>query len=150
MVYSFEDVAIGQQFDCGEHQITREEILEFAQKYDPQPIHVDENAAKQTMYGSLIASGWHTCCVAMRLMCDRFLNHSTGIGSPGIDEIRFLRPVRPGDTLKISFDIVEKIPSRSKPDRGTIKQKAFVMNQDDEMVLTMIAMTMMKRREAAE
>lgn len=147
MVYSFEDVSVGQRFDCGEYTVSREEILEFARKYDPQPIHVDEDAAGKSMYGGLIASGWHTCGVAMRLMCDRFLNHSTGLGSPGIDEIRFLRPVRPGDILKVSFDIVEAIPSRSRPDRGIIKQKAFVTNQQDEMVLTMVAITMMQRRE---
>lgn len=147
MIYAFDDMTVGQHFDCGDYAVTREEILEFAQKYDPQPIHVNEAAAAKTMYGSLIASGWHTCGIAMRLMCDSFLNQSTGIGSPGIDEIRFLRPVRPGDVLRVSFDILETTPSRSKPDRGSIRHKTFVMNQKDEMVLTMVAITMMRRRQ---
>ncbi len=150
MAYAFEDVRVGQHFDCGTYTVSREEILEFANKYDPQPFHVDEAAASKTMYGGLIASGWHTCAITMRVMCDGFLNDATGIGSPGIDEIRFFRPVRPNDTLSISFDVIETTASKSKPDRGSIKHKVFVENQNGEMVMTMVAITMMRRRELAD
>ena len=147
--YAFEDVHVGQHFDCGEYHVTREEILEFARKYDPQPFHVDEEAASRTMYGGIIASGWHTCAMAMRRLCEGFLNHAQGVGSPGIDEIRFLRPVRPGDVLRVEVEIVDVKPSPSKPDRGSITQKILVLNQKDEVVLTMQAITMMRRRNPA-
>lgn len=150
MTYAFEDITIGQHFECGEYRVTREEILEFARKYDPQPFHIDDEAASQTMYGGLIASGWHTCAMAMRRICDHFLNNAAGIGSPGIDEIRFLRPVRPGDILRVSMDMIEATPSRSKPDRGSIKHKTVVLNQQDEVVLTFIGITMLRRRQPAD
>lgn len=150
MTYAFEDINIGQHFECGEYPVTREEILDFARKYDPQPFHVDEEAAARTMYGGLIASGWHTCAMAMRQICDHFLNQAAGIGSPGIDEIRFLRPVRPGDVLRVSLDVIEVTPSRSKPDRGSIRHKVLVLNQKDEVVLTFIGITMLRRRQPAD
>ncbi|RMF11257.1 MAG: MaoC family dehydratase [Alphaproteobacteria bacterium] len=144
-------MTVGQNFDFeGNYKITREEIIEFARKYDPQPFHVDESAAAKTMYGGLIASGWHTCAVAMRLLCDGFMNQSTGIGSPGVDEIRWIRPVRPGDELKASLEILEVTPSRSKPDRGSIKHKLVVTNQLDEVVMIVTGITMMRRRVPAD
>ena len=146
--YAFEDMTVGQIFDFeGSYKISRDEIIEFARKYDPQPFHVDESAASKTMYGGLIASGWHTSAIAMRLMCDGFMNKSTGIGSPGVDEIRWVRPVRPDDELTAYMEILEVTPSRSKPDRGSIKQKVIVTNQKDEVVMTFIGISMMRRRE---
>lgn len=146
--YAFEDMTVGQNFDLdATYQVSRDEIIEFAGKYDPQPFHTDESAASKTMYGGLIASGWHTSAISMRLLCDGFLNHSTGIGSPGVDEIRWIRPVRPGDTLSASFEILDVKPSRSKPDRGSIKIKLLLTNQKDEVVMTMQAITMMRRRD---
>lgn len=149
-VYTFEDMAVGQHYNCGTHQVSREDILEFAKKFDPQPFHMDEAAAAKSMYGGLIASGWHTCAMAMRCMCDHFLNNATGVGSPGFDEIRFVRPVRPGDVLEVSLEVLEVTPSRSKPDRGAIKTKTYIMNQKGELAATIVATTLMRRREALE
>lgn len=149
--YAFEDMTVGQNFEFKDtYKVTKNEIIEFAQKYDPQPFHVDESAAAKTMYGGLIASGWHTCAIAMRLLCDGFMNSSTGIGSPGIDDIRWVRPVRPDDELSASLEILEVIPSRSKPDRGSIRHKMVVTNQNDEVVMTITSITMMRRRNRAE
>lgn len=145
--FAFEDMTVGQTFDFdGSYRVTRDEIIEFARRFDPQPFHVDESAASKTMYGGLIASGWHTSSIAMRLLCDHFMNSSTGIGSPGVDEIRWVRPVRPDDELSAGMEILEVTPSRSKPDRGTVKHKVVVTNQKDEVVMTFIGMTMMRRR----
>lgn len=150
MAYAFEDMAAGQHFDCGAYEVTRDEILEFARKYDPQPFHTDEAAATQTIYRGLIASGWHTCAVAMRRMYDGFLKNAAAIGSPGFGEIRFIKPVRPGDVLEVSFEVLDVTPSRSKPDRGAITTKTYVLNQKGELAVTIIATTMMLRRNITE
>ncbi|MGD8871600.1 MAG: MaoC family dehydratase [Gemmatimonadota bacterium] len=143
----WEDLPSGTVIDLGSYEVTEEEILEFARKYDPQPFHTDAEAAKGSIYGGLIASGWHTCAMSMRMLCDKLLLRAASLGSPGLDQIRWLRPVRPGDTLGGFMEVVESRPSRSKPDRGIIKSRWEVKNQDDEVVLTMEGAAMYRRRD---
>jgi acyl dehydratase len=126
-----------------------EEIKRFAREYDPQPYHVDEQAAKQTPFGGLIASGWQTCAVAMRLMCDGYLLDSTCIGSPGIEELRWTTPVRPGDALRFRATVLEQTPSRSDARRGTVKFRWDVVNDRDEVVCTMVGRQHFRRRVPA-
>jgi len=142
----WEDLPSGTVIDLGTYEVTKEEILEFARKYDPQPFHTDEEAAKRSIYGGLIASGWHTCAMSMRMLCDHLLLRAASLGSPGLDQIRWLRPVRPGDTLAGIMEVVDSRPSKSKPDRGLIKSRWEVTNQDGEVVLTMEGHGMYRRR----
>ena len=146
--FYWEDMYAGRVIELGERKVTREEIIEFARKYDPQPFHTDEAAAKQSIYGGLIASGWHTCAMMMRTLYDGVLVNAASLGSPGVDNVRWLKPVRPGDTLRFRMTIVESRPSRSKPDRGTIKSKSEVFNQNNELVMTMEGMGMYRRRSS--
>jgi acyl dehydratase len=148
--YYWEDLYAGKVIELGPRQVTRDEIIEFARRYDPQPFHTDEAAAKHSIYGGLIASGWHTCAMMMRMLYDGLLVHASSLGSPGVDSVRWLKPVRPGDTLRSRMTVVEARPSRSKPDRGTIKSKWEVFNQSDELVMTMEGMGMYRRRGAAD
>jgi len=142
----WEDLPAGTVMDLGTYEVTREEILEFANKYDPQPFHVDEEAAKDSIFGGLIASGWHTCSMMMRLLCDGLLLRAASLGSPGMDEVRWLKPVRPGDTLHAKMEVVESRASQSKPDRGVIRSRWEVHNQDGELVMTMEGRGMYRRR----
>lgn len=144
----WEDFAVGQTIELGEREVSRDEIVEFAQQYDPQAFHVDEAAAEASLYGGLIASGWHTCAMVMRMMCDGYLLRSASLGSPGIDSIRWLRPVRPGDVLRAQMTVLEARPSASKPDRGILKSDWKVLNQHDELVMTMQGLGMFRRRPA--
>lgn len=144
----WEDLPSGTVIDLGSYEVTEGEILEFARKYDPQPFHTDVNAAKDSIYGGLIASGWHTCAMSMRMLCDKLLLRAASLGSPGLDEIQWHRPVRPGDTLGGFMEVIESRPSRSKPDRGIIKSRWEVTNQDGEVVLTMVGNGMYRRRSA--
>lgn len=144
--FYWEDMYAGRVIELGERKVAREEIIEFARQYDPQPFHTDEAAAKQSIYGGLIASGWHTCAMMMRMLYDGVLIRAASLGSPGVDSVRWLKPVRPGDTLRARMMIVEARPSRSKPDRGTINSKWEVFNQNDELVMTMEGMGMYRRR----
>ncbi len=121
----------------GEYTVSKEEIIEFASKFDPQPQHVDPVAALDTHKNGLLASGWHTTAIFMRMQCDAFLIESSSIVSPGTDEIRWLRPVRPGDTLHGTNEIIEKRASRSKPDRGIITSSVILENQNNEQVMTL-------------
>ena len=146
MIRYFDDFKPGQIFELGRHTITKESIVAFAREYDPQPFHTDEEAAKETIYGGLIASGWQTGAIMMRLFWDGLLNECAGLGSPGIDELRWVKPVRPGDTLSLRFSVLETIPSRSKPDRGVVRSLSEVLNQHGEMVLTMKGLGMFMRR----
>jgi acyl dehydratase len=130
--------------------VTRDEIVDFAREFDPQPFHLDEVAAGRSIYGGLLASGWHTCAIHMRLMWDTFLKDTASLGSPGIDEIRWVLPVRPGDTLRARFTVVEAIPSRSKPDRGIVRSVSEVFNQHGEVVMTLRGLGMFARRQNAE
>jgi acyl dehydratase len=148
-VLYFEDFPPGDVRESPPRTITREEMVEFARQYDPQPFHLDDEAAKKTIYGGLIGSGWLTVSVMMRLLWDTMLKDTVSLGSPGSDEIRWLKPVRPGDTLRARFTVVEAIPSRSKPDRGVVKTFTEILNQHGEVVMTMRGMGMFGRRPAA-
>jgi len=143
----WEDFRTDDEIDLGEYRVTREEILEFARRYDPQPFHTDEEAAKESIYGGLIASGWHTCAMMMRLLCEAVLLDAASLGSPGVESVRWLKPVRPGDTLTARMRVLDTRASRSKPDRGIIKSRWEVSNQDGETVMTMEGMGMYRRRE---
>jgi acyl dehydratase len=143
-----EDFTPGQVRESPPRTLTKDEIIAFARDYDPQPFHTDEVAAKHTVYGGLIASGWQTVAIMMRLLWDTFLKDTASLGSPGSDEIRWLKPVRPGDTLRARFTVVEAIPSRSKPDRGVVKTYTEMLNQHGEVVMTMRGMGMFGRRRA--
>ena len=147
MIY-FEDLPAGDVRESPPRTITREEMLAFARQYDPQPFHLDEDAARTTIYGGLIASGWLTVAVMMRLLWDTLLKDAVSLGSPGADEVRWLKPVRPGDTLRARFMVVEAIPSRSKPDRGVVKTLTEVRNQHGEVVMTMRGLGLFGRRGA--
>jgi acyl dehydratase len=145
-----EDFVVGEVIELGSRPVTREEVVEFASRYDPQPFHVDEGAAKASIFGGLIASGWHTASMFMRLFVDRVLAGGASLGSPGIDEIRWPRPVRPGDTLTARVTVLEAAPSRSKPDRGHVRIRYEVSNQTGETVMTMIGVSLYRRRPAPE
>lgn len=144
----FEDFHAGDVYDLGSRSVTREEILDFARQFDPQYFHVDEERAKESIYGGLIASGWHTAAMTMRLACDAIVLQSASMGSPGLDELRWVRPVRPGDTLTARMEILSARASQSKPDRGIVNSQVIVANQDGETVLTWKAMGMYRRRPA--
>lgn len=142
----FEDFETGQTIDVGTRTVTEEEIIDFASKFDPQPFHVDKDAAEKSIYGGIIASGWHTCSMMMRMLVDHFLRQSSSMGSPGVDEIRWLKPVRAGDTLSVSTTILETRPSTSKPDRGVVMTQWQARNQHGELVATVKGMGMYGRR----
>jgi acyl dehydratase len=141
-----DDLRPGQTFALGRRSVPREEIVEFARAWDPQPFHLDEEAAKASIYGQLIASGWHTACIFMRLFADGLLHRTAAIGSPGLDELRWLKPVYAGDSLDARVEILEVRPSRSRPDRGAARIRCVVSNQRGDEVLTMIATVMFLRR----
>lgn len=143
-----DDLRAGPVGEYGSYTVTREEIIAFARAYDPQPFHVDDEAAKRSIYGGLIASGWHTASLAMRLVVDGFLSRAASLGSPGIDQLRWLKPVRPGDTLSVRVEILEITPSRSKPDRGSIRVTYETLNQRREVVLALTCAMMFARRPA--
>lgn len=142
----FEDFEVGATIETGSKTVTEEEIIAFAKQFDPQPFHVDKAAAEQSMYGGIIASGWHTCGIVMRLTVDGFLNQAASLGSPGMDEIRWLKPVRGGDTISASATTLESRPSSSKPDRGVITTLWQAKNQHGEVVATLKGRAMMLRR----
>lgn len=144
----FEDFAAGSVREFGPKTVTREEIVAFASEFDPQPMHLDESAAKQSMLGGLAASGWHTSAIAMRLMCDGFLLNSTSQGSPGIDELKWKKPVRPGDALTVRHTILSTRESKSRPEFGLVHQKCEALNQRGEPVLEMVFTAMFGKRKA--
>jgi acyl dehydratase len=144
----FEDLPAGSVRESAPRTITREEMLAYARQYDPQPFHLDEAAAKDSIYGGLIGSGWLTVSVMMRLLWDTLLKDAVSLGSPGADEVRWLKPVRPGDTLRARFTILDAIPSRSKPDRGVLKTLTEMVNQHGEVVMTLRGLGMFARRPA--
>jgi acyl dehydratase len=141
-----EDFQVGEVLQAGSSVVSREEILQFAQQFDPQPFHVDDEAARSSIFGGIIASGWHTAAMAHRLLVKHVLSISAAMGSPGIDELRWLLPVRPGDELLLRLEVLSITPSRSKPDRGVIKMKMEVRNQKAELVMTEIATALFARR----
>lgn len=146
--YWFEDFPVGMAVEIAGPTLTRESILEYARRYDPQPFHTDEAAAKQSIYGGLIASGWHTVSLVMRMICDAYLLEAASLGSPGVNEVRWLKPVRPGDAIRLRMTVIEARPSTSKPDRGTVLHRWEVFNQKDEVVLKMEGYGMFRRRGA--
>lgn len=145
----FDDFAAGERFEFGAYRVTAEEIVDFARKYDPQPFHLDEAAARASHFGGLVASGWMTNAVLMRLLCDHFIPRVSSMGSPGVDEVRWLLPVRPGDTLRARVEVLETRPSNSKPDRGVMRCRHELLNQRGEVVATLLGMGMYRRRPAA-
>ena len=145
----FEDYAPGSVHEFGPIKVEETEIIEFARRYDPQVFHIDPEAAKRTIYGGLIASGWHTAGLMMRLLVDHYLSHVASLGSPGIDELRWLKPVRPGDELTVRVTVLETRRSRSKPDRGIVRSFVEVLNQGGEVVMTLKAVNFMRCRTAA-
>jgi len=142
----FEDLVPGRVFELGTIDVTAEEIIEFAMKYDPQPFHVDPEAAADSPFGGLIASGWHTCALFMRLLFDGILHDSSSQGSPGMDELRWLAPVRPGDRLSGVSTVEVASPSATKPNRGTVLLRSEMTNQDGVVVLRMRGRGMYGRR----
>ena len=131
----FEDYPAGEQVEFGSYRMTEEQIVAFARDFDPQPFHVDKDAARQSVYGGLVASGWHTASAMMRMMVDHFISPKTSMGSPGMDEIRWLKPVRPGDTLRVRVTVLSAKRSTTKPDRGVIDQRVEVINQHGDVVM---------------
>jgi acyl dehydratase len=144
----FEDYVPGAVYEYGYVTVTEAEILDFARAFDPQPIHVDPELAAKGPFGGLIASGWHTAAIGMRLIVDHYLSKVASIASPGIDELRWPAPLRPGDTVRMRVTIVESRRSRSKPDRGLVRTHAELITQKDETVLTLTAMNLLRARSA--
>jgi len=145
----FEDFQVGQVHELGTYEVTREELLAFARQYDPQPFHLDEEAGRRSIYGSIIASGWQTAAICHRLLVRAVLEDSASMGSPGLDELRWLRPVRPGDTLSARIEVLEVTPSRSKPDRGVLRFRVEVDNQDGELAMSMVGASFIGCRPAS-
>ncbi len=141
-----EDYTPGAVYEYGYITVSEAEILDFAQAFDPQPIHVDPEFAAQGPFGGLIASGWHTAGIMMRLFADHCLSRVASLASPGIDELRWPAPVRPGDSLRLRATLVEVRRSRSKPDRGLVRTRAELINQNDEVVLALTAMNLIRAR----
>jgi acyl dehydratase len=146
-VLYFEDLEVGREIDYGSYEVTREEVLEFARKYDPQPFHLSDEAAAKTYFGRLAASGWHTAAMTMAVIVRHFEKEpQAGLGSPGVDELRWLKPVYPGDTLHVRSRLLEKTPSRSKPDIGSFRTQTTVTNQDEEPVMRFTSIVLIRRR----
>jgi len=136
----FEDIAVGRVRRFGHYAVTRDEVVAFAEKFDPQPFHLSDDAAAKTHFGRLSASGWHTCAMTMAMIVeDLKANQQAGLGSPGIDELRWLKPVYPGDTLTCESEVTEKRVSASRPEMGIFKSKMTVFNQDGVAVMTFIS-----------
>ena len=142
----FEDYKPGAVYEYGYATLTTDELLDFARKFDPQPMHIDPDYAASGPFGGLIASGWHTAGLMMRLLADNYLSKVAGLASPGVDELRWPHPVRAGDVLRLRVEIVEARESRSKPDRGVVRTKAELLNQDDVVVMSLLAVNMVAKR----
>ena len=142
----WEDFPAGDTKEMGSHTFTEEEIIAFARQFDPQPFHIDPAAGKNSFFGGLIASGWHTCSIAMRLMVDKYVSRSASLGSPGLDNIRWLAPVHAGDTISYRRTITEARASASKPEVGLVNTRWEAVNQRGEKVMTMEGWGMFRRR----
>ena len=143
----FEDYAPGLTVDCGSFSVNEAEVIAFAEKYDPQPFHVDPVAAKDGPFGGLIASGWHTTSLMMRQLVDHYVSPESSLGAAGVDEIRWPRPVRPGDTLHVRATVLESRRSASKPDRGIVKTLAELVNDDGDLVMKVTAINFILLRD---
>jgi acyl dehydratase len=144
----FEDYLPGSVLEFGTVPVEESDIIAFARRFDPQPFHVDPEAAVRGPFGGLIASGWHTASLTMRLYADHYLSRVASLGSPGVDEVRWLEPVRPGDVLRIRLSILEARRSRSKPDRGVVRTQVEVLNQRGQVVMSFKAVNLFRCREA--
>jgi len=142
----WEDFKVGDRAEMGSHTFTEEEILSFGRAYDPQPFHTDREAADKSFFGGLIASGWHTCAVAMRVMVESYLRHAASLGSPGIENVRWPHPVRPGDTLVFRREVLAARASMTRPGVGLVKHRWEAVNQRGELVMTMEGWGMFGRR----
>jgi acyl dehydratase len=142
----FEDYEVDRVYVFGSVKVEEAEVIDFARRFDPQPFHVDPEAAKKTIYGGLIASGWHTAAMMMRLLVDNYLAPGESLGSPGVDELRWLKPVRPGDELSVRVKVTAANRSRSKPDRGVIQSFVEVINQNEEVVMTVKGVNLVQCR----
>jgi len=145
----FEDYEEGSVYEFGSIMIEQEEIIKFAKQYDPQVFHIDPVGAKETMFGGLVASGWHTAALAMRMIVDHYLSHVASLGSPGVDELRWLKPVRPGNRLSLRVSILEARRSRTKTDRGIVRSLVEVMDQEHEVVMSWKGMNMLRCRDGS-
>ena len=145
--YWWEDFPVGRVREFGAATLTREAVIAFARDFDPQPFHLDDAAAEASLFGRLSASGWHTCALAMRMMCDAYLLESSSLGSPGVDHLRWLKPVFPGDTLRMRMEVLEARPMNSRPDVGLLRTRWEVINQGGDLVLTMEGWGMFRRRD---
>ncbi|UOR08113.1 MaoC family dehydratase [Qipengyuania flava] len=144
----YEDIAVGQKSAFGHYEVTREEVIDFAQKYDPQPFHLDDEAAAKTHFGRISASGWHTCAMTMSmLVANLTANKQAGLGSPGVDELRWKKPVYPGDTLRCETEVIEKRRSASRPEMGVYRSRVRVLNQDNLPVMTFISNGLIRTRD---
>ncbi|GAA3163211.1 MaoC family dehydratase [Blastococcus jejuensis] len=144
----FEDYVVGTTAEHGSIRVEEAELVDFAQRFDPQPIHVDPDAAAAGPYGGLIASGWHTCALMMRLFAQEYLSPASSLGSPGVDELRWLAPARPGDELTLRTTVLEARLSHSKPDRGLVRTRIELLGPTAEAVLTMTALNLVLTRPA--
>ncbi len=142
----WDDYEVGQKFALGSTSFTADEIVDFGRRYDPQSFHVDADAARQSLFGGLIASGWHVTAKLMRLFVDNYVDQRTALGSPGVDEVRWLKPVRPGDTLNAWVVCAGKVPSKSRPEMGIIHEQWQATNQKGELVMTLKGTNMVRRR----
>ena len=147
--YYWEDFTPGRVFETATRTLSQEDIVRFAREYDPQTYHTDAEAAQHSPFGGLIASGWQTCSVTMRLMCDGYLLETSCVGSPGLEELRWLKPVRPGDALRLRTTVIESTPSAKQPNRGTVLFRWEILNQNGEVVLSMRGRQLYLRRAPA-
>ena len=143
----FEDYIPGSTAQLGPIDVDEAEVIEFARRYDPQPIHIDPVAAAEGPFGGLIASGWHTASLVMRLLVENYLARDASLASPGVDELRWVWPVRPGDRLHVRATVIEARRSQSKPDRGLVRTKIEALNQDNRVVMSMVAMNLLRCRD---
>lgn len=145
----FEDIIVGHKASFGHYEVTRDEVIAFAKKYDMQPFHLDDEAAAQTHFGRISASGWHTCAMTMNMLVNNTVHQRrAGLGSPGVDEIRWRKPVYPEDTLRVEIEVIEKTPSKSRPEMGSYKTHTKVFNQDDLEVMSLTSIGLIRRRPA--
>lgn len=145
----FEDVVVGSRQQFGNRAVTRDEVIAFAERYDPQPFHLSDEAAAATHFGRLSASGWHTCAMTMGMIVENLkANAQAGLGSPGVDDLKWLKPVFPGDTLRVESEVLDKRASASRPEMGIVRGRTTVFNQDNVAVMTFVASTLIATRPA--
>jgi len=145
----YEDYEVGETQEFGDRTVEKDEIIEFAEKYDPQPMHVDEEAAAESIFGGLIASGWQTAAICMRMFVDNMLDEAS-LGARGVDELRWIQPLRPGDTLSATVEVVDKYPDEDNPQIGYVDSKLTAYNQDGEAIISWIGLGIIKREASAK